>query len=183
MLSFRYHSRRKVAIPQPIQFTESPSRPASAWPWLAIYFVLLALAVVSTIATKGLALIVFLPLLAVMPRCFFIVSPNVSRVLVLFGRYRGTVRAEGFYYTNHFTLKHKVSVKAHNFNGERVKVNDLTGNPIEIAAVVVWQVKDSARATFDVEDYGITGTSSRSNRRPPCAPWPACTPTTTDTPT
>jgi hypothetical protein len=166
MLSFRYHSRRKVAIPQPIQFTESPSRPASAWPWLAIYFVLLALAVVSTIATKGLALIVFLPLLAVMPRCFFIVSPNVSRVLVLFGRYRGTVRAEGFYYTNHFTLKHKVSVKAHNFNGERVKVNDLTGNPIE--RLSTWR---------------ITGTSSRSNRRPPCAPWPACTPTTTDTPT
>jgi regulator of protease activity HflC (stomatin/prohibitin superfamily) len=140
-------------MPQPIQFTESPFRPASAWPWLAVYLVLLVLAIVSAAPTEGLSLIVFLPPLIVMPCGFFIVSPNVSRVLVLFGRYRGTVRAEGFYYTNPFTLKHKVSVKAHNFNGERVKVNDLTGNPIEIAAVVVWQVKDSARATFDVEDY------------------------------
>ena len=84
---------------------------------------------------------------------YFIVNPNMSRVLVLFGKYRGSVREPGFYWTNPFTIKHKVSLKAHNLSSERVKVNDLAGNPIEIGAVVVWQVADTAQAQFDVEDY------------------------------
>jgi len=84
---------------------------------------------------------------------YFIVNPNMSRVLVLFGKYRGTVRTQGIFWTNPFTLKHKISLKAHNLSSERVKVNDLAGNPIEIGAVVVWQVKDTAQAQFDVEDY------------------------------
>jgi regulator of protease activity HflC (stomatin/prohibitin superfamily) len=84
---------------------------------------------------------------------YFIVNPNMSRVLVLFGKYRGTVRKQGLFWTNPFTLKHKISLKAHNLSSERVKVNDLAGNPIEIGAVVVWQVKDTAQAQFDVEDY------------------------------
>ena len=85
---------------------------------------------------------------------FFIVFPNVARVLVLFGDYRGTVREEGFYWTNPFTWRHKVSLRAHNLNMKSLKVNDLIGNPIEIAAVVVWRVQDSARASFDVENFG-----------------------------
>jgi regulator of protease activity HflC (stomatin/prohibitin superfamily) len=84
---------------------------------------------------------------------YFIVNPNMSRVLVLFGTYRGTVRTPGFYWTNPFTNKRVVSLRAHNLSTDRVKVNDLLGNPIEIAAVVVWQVHDTAQAQFDVEDY------------------------------
>jgi hypothetical protein len=84
---------------------------------------------------------------------FFIVNPNMSRVLVLFGRYRGTVRKEGFYWTNPFTVKHVVSLRAHNLASDTVKVNDMLGNPIEIGAVVVWQVSDTALASFNVEDY------------------------------
>lgn len=84
---------------------------------------------------------------------YFIVNPNMSRVLVLFGTYRGTVRVAGFYWTNPFTNKRVVSLRAHNMSTERVKVNDLLGNPIEIAAVVVWRVHDTAQAQFDVEDY------------------------------
>ncbi|MDA1265451.1 MAG: SPFH domain-containing protein [Planctomycetota bacterium] len=84
---------------------------------------------------------------------YFIVNPNMSRVLVLFGKYRGSVREQGFFWTNPFTLKHKISLKAHNLSSERVKVNDLAGNPIEIGAVLVWQVEDTAQAQFDVEDY------------------------------
>ena len=84
---------------------------------------------------------------------FFIVQPNVGRVLVLFGRYRGTVRDNGLYWTNPFTLRHKVSLKAHNVASEKIKVNDLLGNPIEIGAVVVWQVRDTAQAKFDVQDF------------------------------
>ncbi len=84
---------------------------------------------------------------------FFVVNPNMSRVLVLFGKYRGTVRTEGFYWTNPFTSKHTISLRAHNLSSETIKVNDMLGNPIEIGAVVVWQVEDTAQAQFDVEDY------------------------------
>ncbi|MBK7642367.1 MAG: SPFH domain-containing protein [Planctomycetes bacterium] len=84
---------------------------------------------------------------------FFIVEPNMGRAIVLVGRYRGTVRASGFYWTNPFTSKKKISLRAHNLNGKTLKVNDLAGNPIEIAVVVVWQVHDSAQALFDVEEF------------------------------
>ena len=84
---------------------------------------------------------------------YFLVNPNTSRVLVLFGRYRGSVRTDGFFWTNPFTVKHKVSLRAHNIASEKIKVNDLGGNPIEIGAVVVWQVRDTAQTMFDVEDY------------------------------
>jgi len=94
----------------------------------------------------------FLCFVLIMPG-FFIVEPNLGRVLVLFGSYRGTVRQSGFYWTNPFTSKKKVSLRAHNLNGKTLKVNDLAGNPIEIAAVVVWQVHDSAQALFDVEGF------------------------------
>jgi regulator of protease activity HflC (stomatin/prohibitin superfamily) len=84
---------------------------------------------------------------------FFVVEPNMGRALVLFGDYRGTVREPGFWWTNPFTSKKSVSLRAHNLNGKTLKVNDLLGNPIEIAAVVVWQVRDTAQALFDVEAF------------------------------
>jgi len=84
---------------------------------------------------------------------FFVVHPNEARVIVFFGRYAGSVRDPGFWWTNPFTTKAHVSLRIHNFNSERLKVNDLAGNPIEIAAVVVWRVVDSAKALFDVENY------------------------------
>ncbi|WP_019586255.1 SPFH domain-containing protein [Deinococcus apachensis] len=84
---------------------------------------------------------------------FFIVQPNQAKVLTLFGRYVGTERRNGFYWTNPFTVRRNVSLRIRNFNSERLKVNDQMGNPIEIAAVIVWRVVDTARAVFDVEDY------------------------------
>ncbi|MDP4193348.1 MAG: SPFH domain-containing protein [Bacteroidota bacterium] len=82
-----------------------------------------------------------------------VVQPNDSRVIVFLGKYAGTVRESGFWVVNPFTEKRKVSLRIHNFNSEKIKVNDLHGNPIEIAAVIVWRVVDSARAIFDVQDY------------------------------
>ncbi len=82
-----------------------------------------------------------------------IVQPNDSRVLILFGKYVGTVRESGFWWVNPLTERKKISLRIHNFNSEKIKVNDLHGNPIEIAAVVVWRVVDSARALFDVQNY------------------------------
>ncbi|MBI4880660.1 MAG: SPFH domain-containing protein [Planctomycetes bacterium] len=83
----------------------------------------------------------------------FVVNPNESRVLVLFGGYTGTVKQNGFFWVNPFTMKHTVSLRAHTLNGEKIKVNDKSGNPIEIAAVVVWQVRDTYAAKFDVDDF------------------------------
>jgi regulator of protease activity HflC (stomatin/prohibitin superfamily) len=91
--------------------------------------------------------------LILIPPGFFIVNPNFSRVLVLFGHYRGTVRREGLHWTNPFTIKRKVSLRAHNLASKSIKVNDLVGNPIEIGAVIVWRVQDTAQAIFDVEKY------------------------------
>ncbi len=84
---------------------------------------------------------------------YFVVEPNMGRALVLFGKYRGTVRTTGFWWTNPFTSKKSISLRAHNLNGDKLKVNDLLGNPIEIAVVVVWQVQDTAQALFDVEQF------------------------------
>ena len=89
----------------------------------------------------------------ILPAGFFVVQPNEARVLVLFGKYIGTVRDSGFWYANPFAIKKHVSLRIRNFNSEKIKVNDLHGNPIEIAAVVVWHVIDSARALFDVEHF------------------------------
>jgi regulator of protease activity HflC (stomatin/prohibitin superfamily) len=84
---------------------------------------------------------------------FFTVQPNEARVLVFLGRYTGSVRQEGFHFANPLALKKPVSLKVHNFTSEKLKVNDAMGNPIEIAAVVVWRVVDSAKALFAVENY------------------------------
>ena len=84
---------------------------------------------------------------------FFVVNPNEARVLVLFGNYKGTVKTNGFFWTNPFMVKKRMSLRARNLNGEKIKVNDKAGNPIQIAAVVVWQVEDTYRATFDVEHF------------------------------
>lgn len=84
---------------------------------------------------------------------FFTLQPNQSAVLLLFGAYEGTTRRTGFHWANPLIRKQKLSLRAHNLNGERLKVNDKRGNPIEIAAVVVWRVVNTAQASFDVEDY------------------------------
>jgi len=84
---------------------------------------------------------------------FIINNPNEAKVLTLFGEYQGTVKTDGFFWVNPFTVKKKVSLKARNLNGHQIKVNDKLGNPIEIAAVVVWQIEETAKAMFAVEDY------------------------------
>ena len=83
----------------------------------------------------------------------FIVNPNEARVLQLFGRYVGTVSDQGFRWANPFFTKRRISLRVRNFETDRSKVNDADGNPIEIAAVVVWKVVDTAEATFEVDDY------------------------------
>lgn len=81
------------------------------------------------------------------------VAPNEARVIQLFGRYLGTVHEDGLWWVNPFTTKRKLSVRVRNFDSDKLKVNDHKGNPIEIGAVVVWKVVDTAEAVFEVDDY------------------------------
>src|SRR5438477_11600271 len=82
-----------------------------------------------------------------------VIGPNEARVLTFFGRYVGSVKEQGLRWVNPFTSKRSVSLRARNFETAKIKVNDLDGNPIEIGAVIVWRVIDTAQAMFDVESF------------------------------
>jgi hypothetical protein len=102
--------------------------------------------IVASAATTGVAVLLI-------SSGFFMIQPNQAVVLTLFGEYRGTVRKDGLHWTWPWMGKNKLSVRAHNIHSERVKINDLRGNPIEVACNVVWRVADTAQAVFDVDDY------------------------------
>jgi regulator of protease activity HflC (stomatin/prohibitin superfamily) len=149
-----------MAAPPPAGAT--PERPAFALPGivgLLLVVVLAALALLcffgGVIGFPGLMVLgVILGIAAFL--CIgglFVIQPNQAEVLVFLGRYRGTVRGDGWYWTNPFTSKRKLSLRVQNFNTPTLKVNDADGNPIEIAAVVVWRVLDTGRTSFDVESY------------------------------
>lgn len=103
--------------------------------------VLIALAVIGVIST------------IITASGFFTLQPNEAAVISFFGPYLGTVRESGFYWYNPFATKRKISVRARNFEGNKLKVNDKQGNPIEIAAVVVYKVEDTVKACFDVDNF------------------------------
>ena len=84
---------------------------------------------------------------------FLMVQPNGSRVLLLFGKYVGTIKKNGFYWVNPFYTKKKISLRASNFDSERLKVNDKLGNPIMISTILVWRVQNTYKAAFDVDNY------------------------------
>ena len=84
---------------------------------------------------------------------FVLVNPNSSRVLLLFGRYMGTIKQNGLFWVNPFYSKRKISLRASNFDSERLKVNDKLGNPVMISTILVWRVTDTYKAAFDVDDY------------------------------
>jgi hypothetical protein len=90
---------------------------------------------------------------AVIAKGFFFLNPNEAMVLVLFGDYIGTVKTNGFFWVNPFFTKKSISLRARNFDSEKIKVNDKIGNPIQIGTILVWQVKDSFKASFEVDDY------------------------------
>lgn len=83
----------------------------------------------------------------------YMLQPNQAALLTLFGSYRGTDRSDGLRWTNPFYGQKKISVRARNFNSEKLKVNDMRGNPIEIGAAIVWRVEDTAKASFDVDNF------------------------------
>jgi regulator of protease activity HflC (stomatin/prohibitin superfamily) len=142
------------------KIAEKPSVKVNGFVILLISFLLLVfdivLFVVGIQSGDPQFLWAFIPviiLIVILILGFIVVQPNDSRVIIFFGKYNGTVRNSGFWWVNPFTVKRKVSLRIRNFSSEKIKVNDLNGNPIEIGAVIVWKVIDSAKAVFDVENY------------------------------
>ena len=130
--------------------------------WLSLILLLLFLALDIVVFTVGVAgpvvwmiivSSVIFPVILFLFAGLFTISPNEARVLQLFGRYIGTVHNPGLRYANPLYTKRRISVRVRNFETERSKVNDTDGNPIEMAAVVVWKVVDTAVAAFEVDDY------------------------------
>lgn len=139
---------------------EVPRRPINGIPLLILIPAALVISSAITIRlfhsgaiAPGFVGIFVLMVLLVAMFGFFMVDPNEARVMQLFGKYVGTARDAGLRWANPFYTKHKVSVRIRNFETTKLKVNDIRGNPIEIAAVVVWSVVDTAEAVFSVDNY------------------------------
>lgn len=140
--------------------TERPTNAPSGWAMLLLGILILSSAIFllirGAVTEAPLWFILGIPTLLISVFIFvglFTLQPNTAAVLLLFGAYKGTVRQSGFLWRNPLIVKEKISVRARNLNGDKLKVNDRRGNPIEIATVVVWRVEDTAQASFDVDNY------------------------------
>ncbi len=134
--------------------TEKKIKPSSGYFFILIHLVALIITVfllikVPLLGILGLLLTIF------SLKGFLVIKPNEACVLVLFGEYEGTIYGEGFYWVNPLSNRTKVSLRARNLNGEILKVNDKQGNPVKIAAVIVWKIVDTTKAIFNVDDYEL----------------------------
>lgn len=133
--------------------SEKITKAMSGYSILMLFSALLALAVFSGVSQMPIpAVLLGVVAFFILPG-FSVINPNEGLVITLFGVYKGTVKQNGFLWMNPFFTKKKVSLRAMNLNGSPIKVNDKVGNPIEIAAVIVWQVQDTAKAVFEVDNY------------------------------
>ena len=136
---------------------ETLARTTSGYPMLAVLPITILTGVAGAALLGAIAAKIFAVIVAVLACVclagFYMVAPNEGRVLQLFGQYVGTDRALGLRWANPFYTKQRVSLRIRNFESGQLKVNDSAGNPIEIAAVVVWRVVDTAEAVFEVDDY------------------------------
>ena len=142
VVTYRDEHGTEIAVPAPATMLATTEHDYSGLKLPGILMLLL-----------GLPLLLVFGLGILLLRGLVLVEPNQSKVVLLFGKYKGTLRRPGFYWINPFTARTAVSLRVRNFDSAKLKVNDLRGNPIEIGAVVVWRVRDTAMATFDVEHY------------------------------
>ncbi|MDZ7614877.1 MAG: SPFH domain-containing protein [Flavobacteriaceae bacterium] len=127
-------------------------RAQSGYLYLAIMLLLIVVGILG--ATRGMLIMIPVLILGfLMMPGFFLVNPNTSKVLLLFGKYVGTVKENGFFWANPFYTRKTISLRASNFDSERVKVNDKLGNPIMISTILVWRVSDTYKAAFEVDNY------------------------------
>jgi len=131
-----------------IEFT-----PASGYLALLIIVIMIVAPILAIVFMKMLLLIPILILGLIGMPGFLIVNPNESSVLTLFGKYKGSVRENGFFWVNPFFIRKKISLRARNLDSEPIKVNDKIGNPVMIGVVLVWKVRETYKAAFEVDDY------------------------------
>ena len=127
--------------------------PANGYLMLFAFLILLIGSITSIFVLKSIWPVITAFLSIILATGFIMVQPNNSRVLLLFGKYVGSVKKNGFYWVNPFYTKKKISLRASNFDSERLKVNDKLGNPIMISTILVWRVQDTYKAAFDVDNY------------------------------
>ena len=125
---------------------------SSGYIMLFVFLLLVAAGIYGLANGYPLLIIAIIMAILVVPG-FFLVNPNTSKVILLFGKYVGTVKENGFFWANPFYTKKKISLRASNFDSERVKVNDKLGNPIMISTILVWKVNNTYKAAFDVDNY------------------------------
>ncbi len=132
---------------------EKSYSPASGYVVLIIVLLLMAVGLWGIIALRNPVFVWPLAISLLILPGFFYINPNASMVLVLFGDYKGTVKKNGFYWVNPLFSKKSISLRARNFDSEKIKVNDKVGNPIQIGVILVWQVRDTFKAAFEVDNY------------------------------
>ncbi len=125
----------------------------SGYLFLFLELILLVLIVFGFLRGMIVPAVILIPVFIIMAIGFTVVDPNQSCVMVLFGAYKGTIKANGFYWVNPFFVRRKISLRARNFDSETIKVNDKLGNPIMIGLVLVWRVQETYKAAFGVDEY------------------------------
>src|SRR5690606_34494955 len=132
---------------------EKITTPANGYLMLFLILALLVGSITGIAMTKSPWFALLILVLIILSAGFVMVQPNGSRVLLLFGKYIGTIKKNGFYWVNPFYTKKKISLRASNFDSERLKVNDKLGNPVMISTILVWRVENTYKAAFDVDNY------------------------------
>jgi regulator of protease activity HflC (stomatin/prohibitin superfamily) len=132
---------------------EKSIQPANGYLMLFLFLLILIMSIAGLIAMKNPWFIALIAISLFMLTGLILVNPNGSRVLLLFGKYIGTVKTNGLFWANPLYVKKKISLRARNFDSERLKVNDKLGNPIIISTILVWRVRDTHKAAFDVDNY------------------------------
>ncbi len=132
---------------------EKNTKPLNGFMMLLVFVIVLVVAILGAALYEQLWLIGIMALTIIMTPGFVVVNPNESVVLILFGKYCGSIKTNGFFWTNPFMVKKRISLRARNFDGEPIKVNDKVGNPIMIGLVLVWRVEETFKAAFEVDAY------------------------------
>ena len=132
---------------------EKSNTPMSGYVMLTVVLMMVAFGLFGLIALRNPVFAWLLVLATILSPGFFFLNPNTSVVLVLFGDYKGTVKTSGFFWVNPLFMKKRISLRARNFDSEKIKVNDKVGNPIQIGVILVWQVKDTFKAAIEVDNY------------------------------
>lgn len=133
---------------------ETTTNPSNGYFMLFLIFILFVGSIAGLFALKSGWFVLLILLTIFLALGLIMVNPNESRVLLLFGKYKGTVKKNGLFWVNPLYIKKKISLRARNFDSERLKVNDKMGNPIMISTILVWRVQNTYKASFDVDNFG-----------------------------